>query len=212
MLENTLYINLSNRPDRNSHVLSELQKIGILNPTRMDATKANDGAIGCTLSHIKCLEFAKTNNWSCVFICEDDITFTNPKLLVENLEKINQNPEIQWDVLLIGGNNCPPYEKVAEYCIRTRNVQTCLGYVVKQHYYDKLIHNFRQGLQLLLRNPANRREYAVDMYWKRLQHHDGWYMVIPATVVQYSNYSNIENKIVNYDHLMLDIEKKWLFH
>jgi hypothetical protein len=34
-------------------------------------------------------------------------------------------------------------------------------------------------------------------------------MIIPATVTQYESYSDIEERTVNYDHLMLDIEKTW---
>jgi hypothetical protein len=36
-------------------------------------------------------------------------------------------------------------------------------------------------------------------------------MIIPATVTQYQDYSDIEKRVVNYDHLMLDIQKDWLF-
>ena len=35
-------------------------------------------------------------------------------------------------------------------------------------------------------------------------------MIIPATVTQYESYSDIEEQVVNYDGLMLDLDKKWL--
>ena len=35
--------------------------------------------------------------------------------------------------------------------------------------------------------------------------------IYPLTVTQYENYSDIEEGITNYNHLMLDAEKKWLF-
>ena len=31
------------------------------------------------------------------------------------------------------------------------------------------------------------------------------------TVTQYENFSDIEDRNTNYNHLMLDMEKKWLF-
>ena len=52
--------------------------------------------------------------------------------------------------------------------------------------------------------------YALDIYWKRLQIQDYWFMIIPATVTQYESYSDIEEKVVNYDGLMLDLDKPWL--
>jgi hypothetical protein len=64
---------------------------------------------------------------------------------------------------------------------------------------------------MLMRNPHNKREFALDMYWKRLQQTGVWLMIIPATVTQYQDYSDIEKRVVNYDHLMLDIQKDWLF-
>jgi hypothetical protein len=45
--------------------------------------------------------------------------------------------------------------------------------------------------------------YAVDVYWKSLQKRDNWIIPLPLTVTQLSTYSNIENRVVNYDTFML---------
>jgi hypothetical protein len=37
-------------------------------------------------------------------------------------------------------------------------------------------------------------------------------MILPLTVIQRKDYSDIENKVVDYSWLMLDLEKKWLFN
>ena len=211
LLKHTLYINLETRTDRLNHVKKELEKMKI-NGERINAVKTTDGAIGCTLSHIRCLELAKERQYPHVFIIEDDITFLQPELLCENLKKFQENLELQrWDVLIIGGNNCPPYMKITDYCIRVGNNQTTTGYIVKSHYYDTLIQNFKEIAQKLMRNPHNKREFALDMYWKQLQQNGLWYMIVPPTVTQYQDYSDIEKRIVNYDRLMLDIQKDWLF-
>jgi adenylate kinase len=34
-------------------------------------------------------------------------------------------------------------------------------------------------------------------------------MITPPTVTQFESFSDIEEKAVNYDFLMLDMEKKW---
>jgi GR25 family glycosyltransferase involved in LPS biosynthesis len=211
LFKHTLFINLASRPDRLQHVTLELKKMNI-EAERINAIKMAEGAIGCTLSHIRCLELAKERQYPHVFIVEDDITFLQPDLLSENLKKFEENLELQrWDVLIIGGNNCPPYTKVNDYCIRAFNNQTTTGYIVKSHYYDTLIQNFKESAQMLMRNPHNKREFALDMYWKRLQQTGVWLMIVPATVTQYQDYSDIENRVVNYDRLMLDIQKDWLF-
>ena len=211
ILQNTFYINLEHRTDRLEHVQNELKKIGI-NGERFNAIKTKSGAVGCTLSHIKCLELAKERNYEEVFICEDDITFTNPKLFLENLQKFCDNDDIMWDVLIIGGNNVPPYKQYYDYCARVFNCQTTTGYIVKQDFYDIIIKNFKEGLFNLMKNPENKREYAIDIYWKKLQMENFWYMITPPTVTQYTNYSDIEERETHYDNLLLDMNKAWMFN
>lgn len=150
LLKNTLFINLDHRKDRLEHVTNELTKLGI-HGERFNAIKTKVGAIGYTMSHIKCLEIAKERGYEHVFICEDDITFLNVELFKKNIEKFYENKDIRWDVLLIGGNNLPPYLEIGDYCIRVSNCQTTTGYIVNNHYYDTLIDNFRESVKNLLR-------------------------------------------------------------
>jgi GR25 family glycosyltransferase involved in LPS biosynthesis len=209
LLEHTLLINLETRTDRLEHASQEFKKLGI-SFERINAIKMKTGSIGCTLSHIRCLELAKQKGWDQVFICEDDISFTDPALLMENLAKFEENDEINWDLLIIGGNNVPPFQQITEYCARVFYCQTTTGYIVKKHYYETLLQNFKESAQQLMRNPANHSTYALDMYWKRLQRQDFWYMITPPTVIQYESYSDIEGRVVNYERAMLDMAKPWL--
>ena len=99
--------------------------------------------------------------------------------------------------------------KVGDYCARILNCQTTTGYIVKKSFYDILINNMKEGVKHLMKEPDNKRQYAIDIYWKRLQMQYFWYMIIPPTVSQYENYSDIEGKNMSYDHLLLDMEKEW---
>ncbi len=211
LLQHTLFINLEHRTDRLDHALQEFKKLNII-AERFNAIKTASGNIGCTLSHIKCLELAKEKGYPFVFICEDDIQFTNPKVFLENLNKFYNmyKTGFQWDVLIVGGNTCPPFQPVNDFCVRTYNVQTTTGYIVQKHYYDKLIDNFKDGLQKLVREPHNKKIYSIDIYWKHLQAVDYWFITIPLTVNQYYDYSDIEEKVVDYTKPMLDLEKKEL--
>lgn len=214
LLKNTFFINLEERKDRLEHVKIELSKLNIKGE-RINAVKTISGAIGCSLSHIKCLELAKEREYEQIFICEDDITFLNPKLLLENLGKFIGEAEATningWDVIIIGGNNAPPSVKIGDFCRRVYNCQTTTGYIVKKHYYDVLIKNMKDGVHKLLKNPENKREYALDIHWKLLQKYDNWFFIVPPTVIQYNNYSDIEKTNTDYKHLMLDLDKEWLF-
>ena len=210
LLEHLFFINLEHRTDRLNMVKQELSKLKPNIGTRFNAIKAASGAIGCSMSHIKCLEKARDEGLPHIFICEDDICFLNPELLMQNLQKFCENIS-EWDVLVIGGNAVPPYRPIGDFCVRVFNNQTLTGYIVRQHYYDKLIRNFREGLKLLISNPENKHEYAIDMYWKRLQTTDLYYFITPPTVSQREGFSDIEKTHTNYTHLMLDMKKEWLY-
>lgn len=208
LFKHTLYINLDSRTDRLEHVTNELKKMDI-NAERVKAVKLENGAIGCTMSHIKCLELAQKRDYEHVFICEDDILFLDPTLYKEKIQNF-VNIKTDWDVLIVGGNTVPPYQKITDDCIRVFHSQTTTGYIVKKHYYSTLINNFKESARNLMANPTNKFHYALDKYWLRLQKENNFVMLIPPTVIQYESYSDIEKKEVNYQRLMLDMEKKWL--
>lgn len=208
LLQNNFVINLENRIDRLKHVQEEFKRLNIL-MNRFNAIKMRDGAVGCTLSHMKCIELAIERDYEYAFVCEDDITFLNVDVFKQSLTKFKENMK-SWDVLLIGGNVVKPFENIDNYCLKVSNIQTTTGYVVNKHYYSKLLANFKAGLKNLLVS-QHRQLYAIDMYWKKLQVVDEWYFLYPLTVTQYENYSDIEERSTNYNHLMLDPEKKWLY-
>lgn len=208
-IEHAFYINLENRPDRKEHVEKQLQNIGVT-ATRFNAIKLNNGAIGCSMSHLKCLEIAKQNNWGHVIIVEDDILFLNPNVFKNQLNKFLKNHK-EFDVLLIAGNNVPPYQKIDDSCVKVYRCQTTTGYIVQSHYYDKLINNIKEGIKLLITNPDQHVLYAIDKYWFRLQEKDNWFLITPLTVTQKEGYSDIEKRPTNYTKVMIDLDKEWMF-
>lgn len=203
-IKNVFYINLDSRPDRKVHVESELKKIG-LKGERFSAIFHSKGSIGCTLSHIRCIEMAKIRGLDHILIIEDDIVFIKPDVFITQFNKfLSLNRE--FDVILIAGNNYQPYIEIDDSCIQIKNCQTTTGYLVKSHYYDKLLENYKLGLANLIRTNISNL-YCIDQYWKNLQIVDKWFLIIPLTVTQKDDYSNIEQKRVNYDELMLDLNK-----
>ena len=211
LLDHVFFINLEHRVDRLVMVKKELSKLKPNIGTRFNAIKAASGAIGCSMSHIKCLEKARDEGLPYVFICEDDICFLNPDLFMKNFNTFCENI-LEWDVLVIGGNAGPPYQQIGDFCARIFNNQTTTGYIVRQHYYDTLISNFREGLKMLIANPENKTEYAIDMYWKRLQSTGTWFFITPPTVTQREGFSDVEKTYTDYRGLMLDMKKEWLFN
>lgn len=199
------YINLLSRPDRKQHVETQLSSIGVFG-TRFDAIKMKNGAIGCSMSHLKILQNAKQNNLDHVMIVEDDILFTNPSLFVTQINNVLTNHN-DFDVLLIAGNNMPPYSIIDKSCVKVTRCQTTTGYLVKNHYYDTLIQNYKDGILHLIKKPSLHTMYAIDKYWFNLQIKDKWYLITPLTVTQREDYSDIEKRQTNYTRAMLDLDK-----
>ena len=210
-IKHVLYINLESRPDRKIHVEEQLRNVGINNGERFNAIQLPNGAIGCSMSHLKCLEIAKQNNWPHLLIVEDDILFTNPALFINKLNFFLSKHKNDFDVLLIAGNNVPPYIPIDESCVKISKCQTTTGYLVQSHYYDTLIQNYREGIKNLMKYPDNHKFFAIDKYWLKLQEKDRWFLIVPLSVIQRQDYSNIEKKNTNYGHLMLDLDKKEFF-
>ena len=212
LFQHVLYINLEHREDRKVHILDQLSKIGVVHPERLQAVKTANGAVGCGLSHIKCLELAKSREWETVCIIEDDFKCTDTKKFLNSVRQFEKQDFIEWDVLLLGGNNVPPYYQsdAIDYCVQISNCQTTVGYVVKRSFYDTLIQNMREAVKNLIQT-GNKKLYAIDMYWKQLQSSQRWYLITPLTITQHTCFSDVEQQTYNYDHLMLDIDKDWLF-
>ena len=202
------YINLDKRPDRKTLVENELLSLGI-DPTairRFRAIELSNGAIGCSLSHLRCIQHAKNENLPYIMVVEDDLKFTDIEKFGIQFDKLLQS-HTDWDVVLLAGNNVGPYNILSDCAVKINQCQTTTGYLVKQEYYDTLIENFSNGIRLLVANPQHHIHYAIDRYWFKLQSKDNWLLVYPLYGTQLSNYSNIEKRYTNYDNLMLVLDK-----
>ena len=207
-IKHAFYINLASRPDRKQHVEEQL-KIMDIPAQRFNAIKLANGALGCSMSHLKCLETAKKNNWSHLLVIEDDIKFLDPNLFKKQMNTFLSNHK-GWDVVIVGGNNVPPYQKIDDTCVKVSSCQTTTGYLVNGHYFDILIENFRTGIKKLIENPQSPVLYAIDKYWFNLQKIHNWFLIIPLTVTQREDYSDIEKRATNYAQVMTDLDKEWL--
>lgn len=206
-IKHIFYINLEHRVDRKQHVEAELTKIGLQGYTRFNAIKMENGALGCSMSHLKCLQMAKENGWPHVLIVEDDILFLDKDVFIKQINNFFKNHVDDWDTLLISGNNIPPYERLDDTCVKVTTCQTTTGYLVKSHYYDKLIQNIKMGIVYLTRRPRQDHLYAIDKFWFTLQRADNWLLLTPLTVVQREDYSDIQKRKTNFIKGMIDLDK-----
>ena len=203
------YINLNERNDRKKNIEKLFNKSKIIKLNRFNAIKNKNPRIGCYLSHIKLLQEAKEKKEKYVCIIEDDFYTDYINIFEVKLNNILSSKEL-FDVLLFGGNILPNYKEINNDCAQIFHSQTTTGYYVANHYFDKLLNHLKRGMILLMKNPDNFKHFSIDKYWVLLQKYDKWLIIFPLIVYQKEDYSNIENRIVNYKDIMLDSEKKYL--
>ena len=202
-LSQHFYINLDNRKERNLQTIQELKKIGIKKPNRVSAITHDIPLIGCACSHIKCLEEAKSRKWNYVIIFEDDIVIEHKKTL---LKKIDKYIMTEYDVLYLGVWNvekpilCDGGALRGDDLIKVTKGLCTHAYIVKEHYYDTLISNLKQGISEKLKNDCESNN--IDQYLESLQKRDHWISIYPIHVTQRDGFSDNFNEQRNLSEII----------
>ena len=179
------YINLENRKQRNQETITELRKIGIKKPNRFNAITHEIPLVGCAKSHMEVIKRAKELKWSYVIVFEDDLKIENKKKVLEKFKKyINTD----FDVLYLGCWNYEPPIQLSNDLAKVRHAVCLHSYIVKQHYYDTIIENLKEGIELKLKNDV--RENNNDEYMYKLQQKDSWYCITPIYITQKDGWSD----------------------
>jgi glycosyl transferase family 25 len=188
-VEKVIYINLDERTDRRAHMERMTKTFGD-KVIRLPGIKDSWGIVGCGKSHKAALQMALDAGWKNVMIMEDDAEWNEFYPGYHKLENIVKNP---FDVVMLGGTAVYYYPE--NY--RLHSAQCASAYLVNSHYIPTLISNLEDALTGLV-STRDRDTYSNDMYWKRLQARDTWYIVMPPLVYQMPSYSNIEERDVDY--------------
>lgn len=179
-----LYINLDKRKDRKIHIEEELKDFkSVERIEAIDTSTHGSGYYGCVLSHILALETAKERDWDEVIICEDDFEFINKDQFVY--------PEIDFDVCMISGK-IKKKEFVSWNYNKVLDGRHTDCYLIKKHFYDKLIQNFKEGYEKL--KIKNEHCNYIDVYWIKLQKENMF--ITPSLQIgrQMEDYSDIQKK------------------
>ena len=195
------YINLNERIEKNKNTIKELKRFGISKPNRFEAIKHEIGIVGCVQSHIKCIELAKERDYPFVCIFEDDVVFRN---IEKCRDMINKYIDTDYDVLYLGCRVLDiKYEFITDELININSAYCNHAYIVKSHYYDKILKNLYQGMNLKIgkgkdaHDKRQSEEYNIDVYLGKLQKVDKWYSFYPHFASQRDGYSDNFNCEIN---------------
>lgn len=195
-------INLERRLDRWNKVLVEFDKFGISNQIDKfnaidgnnipNQTKLLNGELGVLETHIKLIEKCKNDKLNNVLIMEDDVYFTNE---FNNLDSLMSFVPEDWDLLFLGGNHIygkPPL-KINEKIIKTNHTVALHCVAIKNTMFDVI-------LEIL-----QKKSKQVDSYYADLQKGFNSYCFYPNLAKQSIDYSDIQNKVVDYGYFFKDI-------
>lgn len=190
------FINLASRPDRLRETENELARMGISRWSRFDATKDDNGALGCALSHAGLLE-GLDDCQPAVMVCEDDIEFlVEPEELRVLLEEFLGNPAI--DVLCLAFAVTAKGHAISSRLAVTSNTQTLACYVAKPAAIRLLRTSFYESAQRIQEGKPLGR-FAADQHWKKLQRRRLIFAIpLNRAARQRPSFSDIEGREVSY--------------
>ncbi len=142
---------------------------------------------GCLQSHLQIIQNAKRRKLPSILILEDDAKLTTKRLYIPTVPK-------NWDMLYLGGN----VQKIIdddefndEKYWKRATILTTHAYIIRDSIYDEVI----KGLQ----------NYSgpIDVFYAEEIHpRKKCCIVIPSIFTQFSGYSDVEGKLVNYDGIL----------
>jgi|TARA_B110000967_G_C18863831_1_gene551564 glycosyl transferase, family 25 len=199
-IEHIFYINLDKRKDRKSQLEQEMKKVG-WNAERYSGIYSSPprGIVGCGKSHLNVLKIAKDRLYKNVLILEDDFTFIESKEVIE--QELQQLFDLRpdFDVCFLSYNlKKGKIEADFPFLTRVFNSSTASAYIVKNHYYDKLIKIYEDAIPKL-EATMEHWNYANDQVWVSLQEKDHWYCFTKRLGKQRDGYSDNADKNVIYN-------------
>ncbi len=196
-----IIINLEHRKDRKTHILNEFKKLCI-SMDKIEFIEAiynkMNGVMGCTMSHIKSVEYAINNNLNNVLIVEDDFCFP------ENINMFNINLlkffilNIKWDgILFTISEHGPPININTNINNIYMNIwsQSAACYAINNNIFNDIIINYNKCKEI--------NNGGHDYYWNELKNKFNWFVIKDTIGSQINSYSDIEHKNSNYTSAFL---------
>lgn len=197
-LDKIIYINLDHRTDR-LDIVNKFIKKGRFpeeKVIRFSAIKESVGAVGCSKSHIAVIKMAIQQNFGNILMLEDDVEWLCD--VDSCYDQIKQLVLSDNDAVLLGGG----YNYIIDGNRSLYSFCTS-SYIVKKHYFPRLLFNFEAGLRELVGNDdlkirpgdeeriKNDHVNELDSFWSILMRMDNWRVVMPKCVNQIPSYSDV---------------------
>ena len=172
-LDAIYYINLEHRTDKRHHIETNVLPYFKGTPlvpriNRFSAVIHNNGAVGCSFSHLEVARKAKTTGARYYLVFEDDFEFLISKEEFQDwLSSLFSPPQLDFKVVMLA-YNALQNEPFSDIVHKSNNAQTTAGFIVNCAYVDELIVCWEYGVSKFLET-GEHWNWACDQCWKVLQ-------------------------------------------
>jgi glycosyl transferase family 25 len=191
-----VYINLRHRTDRAEQILRQFSIMRIRNPIRYEGIVEENGALGCSKSHLEVLRMAMELDLDLVMICEDDIKFCLSRRRLDIIiREFENNSEL--DALCLGYNLGQKPKPISNRFLHTMNTSTTSCYILKKKIVPEMLEIAEESVKNLTENPSDPSS-QIDQLWKVLQQKRMFVVTNKRLVYQRNSYSDILKKNTRY--------------
>jgi GR25 family glycosyltransferase involved in LPS biosynthesis len=164
--------------------------------TRFPTNKLNRFQVGCTISHIAAMKFAKMLGAQSALFVEDDIEFT------ENIQEVLGNVEaetrgLDWEHIYLGGAvrniGQKTMQKVTDHLYTTSFTDGLHAYLVKGTGFDKIadaMFSFKTTNDDAINDIMFREENPLRAY-----------MYLPKSAFQITDFSELDRRVIDRQDL-----------
>lgn len=200
-------INLDERTDRWKQAKEEFDKHNLIvervsgiNGSKMNLSfpsEIKEGAVGCALSQLFCIKYAKQIGLNNFLLLEDDIEFDSNMNATFN-ECFQEVPD-DWDMLYLGGQHFHGMNltKITQHIYKCEYTLAAHSVVLKNTVFDRFIDKLVD-----ITKPC-------DVHYAESHKDINAYVIIPHLTWQRSSFSDIEKINVDYSFLKNHRYPQW---
>jgi GR25 family glycosyltransferase involved in LPS biosynthesis len=179
-----ILINLARRTDRWEHAKHEFWKHNVKVERFLAFDMPGDENRGCTESHAAVLRMIVERGWSRTLILEDDVEFRFDDTQQRFSDMIKEVP-FDWFMLYLGGHHGAPLKRfVAPHVVQIEHMKTTSSYAVTLEAATEMAPRIHGA------GPIDELYYL----WNQTRPS---YCFEPRLAVQYENFSDIQQRVMN---------------
>jgi len=190
--DQVICINIRRRTDRLEHVRAQCEKHKLDLEIFYGADMLTWGNNGCTLSHRLVMERIIEKKWGKTLVLEDDFEFRFDDSQ-ERFSAMIQDVPVDWELLYLGGHyGGPPVKRISAHVIQCGAMKTTSSYGITLAQAEKMA-------------PSIRGVGPIDDLFTSWCLNSRAYIFQPRLIVQYMNYSDLQQRVCNNSMCMEDV-------